>query len=287
MEDRAEQYFTEGVNLAKLGRFSEAVDSFDKTIAIKQDYTDAWNERGNALNELGQYSEAVTSFDKALTLKPDHTEAWTFRGYALNSLGQYTGAVASCDKALALKPDDTQALVVRGCALLLLGLPAQALVSFDNAIAKEPDNAEARKYRENALKLIESKNTTQQNICPHCGALITNPQNPYCPKCLQIVNNLKISNPTSYVQEYRRTCGNCGKVWHSLVQREKKIESGIQFDKTFCLCNTCSGGKSSDAVISQSKRNIDAQSSTLDDLRKCPNCGSINYNEEILSYESK
>ena len=46
MDDQAKQYYNEGLEFFKLGRYSEAITSFDKAIDIKLDYAEAWNIRG-------------------------------------------------------------------------------------------------------------------------------------------------------------------------------------------------------------------------------------------------
>ena len=60
---------------------------------------------GNALYDLGRYEEAIVSYDKALEIKPDLHEAWYNRGIALGNLGRLEEAIASYDKALEFKPD--------------------------------------------------------------------------------------------------------------------------------------------------------------------------------------
>ncbi len=54
--------------------------SYDKAIAIRPDYADAWNNRGWALVELGRDAEAVASYDKGLAINPDDASAWFIRG---------------------------------------------------------------------------------------------------------------------------------------------------------------------------------------------------------------
>ncbi len=76
----------------------------------------AWNNRGVALRILGRYEQALASFDKALELKPDEHDAWNNRGDALHNLGRYEQALASFDKALELNPDKHHAWNNRGIA---------------------------------------------------------------------------------------------------------------------------------------------------------------------------
>jgi Tetratricopeptide repeat len=56
-------------------RFDEALASYDKALALKPDYAEVFNNRGNTLLELKRVDEALASYDKALALKPDYAEA--------------------------------------------------------------------------------------------------------------------------------------------------------------------------------------------------------------------
>jgi DNA-directed RNA polymerase subunit RPC12/RpoP len=99
------------------------------------------------------------------------------------------------------------------------------------------------------------------------------------------LNSIEITketfNPKIHVAEYKRVCNECGKVWHSLADREKEITAGLFGD--FCgLCGTC--GSPNQAQYSH---NFDANNSTLTQLRKCPKCGSGNYLETIIYYEKR
>lgn len=87
------------------------------------------------------------------------------------------------------------------------------------------------------------------------------------------------------VTEYKRVCKECGKMWHSLVEREKMINpSGNCCDlDTLGEFNTC-GTNSANA---QYRRNIQSREDTLSKLRKCPVCSSSNYIETIIYYEKK
>lgn len=94
------------------------------------------------------------------------------------------------------------------------------------------------------------------------------------------------SNPKKYVKEYKRTCNECGKEWHSLESREKKIEQDIKDIENPCTksCITCCALPGDDL---QARRNVNANQSELDRLRKCPNCSSQNYKQEIITYEKQ
>ncbi|CCQ51184.1 TPR domain protein, putative component of TonB system [Crocosphaera watsonii WH 8502] len=99
-----------------LGRFEEAITSFEKALEIKPDYYSAWHNRGVALSNLQRFNEDIASYDKALQLKPDLHQAWYYRGNTLGNLRRLDEAIASYDKALQLKPDFPEAWYHRGLA---------------------------------------------------------------------------------------------------------------------------------------------------------------------------
>ena len=65
-----------GVIYSGLGRYEEAVTSYNRTIELKPSYADAHNNLGNILKELDKYEEAIASDNKAIELKPDYAEAY-------------------------------------------------------------------------------------------------------------------------------------------------------------------------------------------------------------------
>ncbi len=71
--------------------------------------TEIIEKRGNALGNLGRFEEAIASYDEALKFKPDYNRAWNNRGIALGNLGRFEEAIASNNQALKFKPDDHEA----------------------------------------------------------------------------------------------------------------------------------------------------------------------------------
>jgi tetratricopeptide (TPR) repeat protein len=70
---------------------------------------ETWNQKGRALYGLGRYEEAVSSYDKAIGLIKDHQFAWNGKGLALEKLGKKDLAVAAYQKALEIYPDYNEA----------------------------------------------------------------------------------------------------------------------------------------------------------------------------------
>lgn len=92
----------------------------------------------------------------------------------------------------------------------------------------------------------------------------------------------EVFDSKTQVREFKRICQQCKKVWHVLEEREKKIQSDKKFNSCQQSLNCCSSG-----AALQAKRNVEAGETELDKLRKCPNCGSSNYEEEVITYAKK
>jgi tetratricopeptide (TPR) repeat protein len=127
-------WISRGVALGDLGRYEEEITSYEQAIAIKPDLYEAWTNRGVALSDLGRYEEAITSYERAITIKLDCYEAWNNRGYVLNDLGRYEDAITSCDQAIYIKSDGYESWNNRGNSLQKLGRYEEAITSYDKAI---------------------------------------------------------------------------------------------------------------------------------------------------------
>jgi tetratricopeptide (TPR) repeat protein len=64
-----------------LKRPADALASYDKAIALKPDFAEAHNNRGNALTDKGDLAAAVESYNRALHIKPDYAEC--YRNYSM------------------------------------------------------------------------------------------------------------------------------------------------------------------------------------------------------------
>src|SRR5262245_37181916 len=58
---------------------AEALQSYDRAIALQPDYPEAFNNRRITTQELRRYEEALASYRRALALKPDYAIAASAR----------------------------------------------------------------------------------------------------------------------------------------------------------------------------------------------------------------
>ena len=77
--------------------------------------------RGHALDALGRLEEALESYQRALALRPEHPEALNNLGNVLCQLGRTDEAIAAYERAHALRPGDAEAHFNSSFAYLATG----------------------------------------------------------------------------------------------------------------------------------------------------------------------
>ncbi len=143
-----------GLALGMLGRDSEAMESFARSLGLRADDPDMLNGRGRLLLKLHRPTEALADFEWAAALSPRHFGALTNRGNALAALGRLDEALAQYDALLADDPAHPAVHFNRGCALASLARHAEAIAAFDRALARRPHYVAAHLDRGVALQAL-------------------------------------------------------------------------------------------------------------------------------------
>jgi predicted O-linked N-acetylglucosamine transferase (SPINDLY family) len=141
--------------LSDLGRYREAVESYDRALLLAPDAVEDWCNRGLAFDSLGQREEAISSFDQAIACRPDFTRAYLWRAKVLSELGRYDDALEDVDKALAIEPSLAEAWLDRANVLNQLKRYDEALADYEKALALKSDLAEAWLGRGTALSKLK------------------------------------------------------------------------------------------------------------------------------------
>ena len=141
--NNSDTHYNLGFTFQNLSEFDNAVNSYNKAIQLKPDYVDAYGNLGNALRELGRLDDSINSYNKVIQLKPDYAEAYSNRGNALRDLDQFDEAIKDFNKAIQLKPDYAEAYNNLGNTLQDKGRLNEAKKNFNKAIQLKPDYAVA------------------------------------------------------------------------------------------------------------------------------------------------
>lgn len=128
------QFALELGNVCKdAGDFNAAVAAYDRTIALRPDYPEAFNNRATAQRSLGRAEQALADFSQAIRLNPAHLFAYLNRAALLADLRQLDAARADFEMAIVLAPDNPHTFYGLGEVLHQQGQHLAALAALDAA----------------------------------------------------------------------------------------------------------------------------------------------------------
>ena len=137
----AEDYFLRGNALYQLGRYEEALASYNAALTLRPDDTNTLGNRGRTLRILGRYEEALADYTRSLELRPDDPDALNNRGFALTKMGRLEEALVDLDRSLNIRHEHAGIMSSRALALAKLGQQEQAFADFARALALKPGDA--------------------------------------------------------------------------------------------------------------------------------------------------
>lgn len=94
--------------------------------------------RGCALEDTRRYTEAIESFRRAIALRPDFAEAHVQLGVTYYKLGRYEDAIAAYSEALRLKPDDQSVYIKIASSHIILEQHNLAISVLKQALYRFP-----------------------------------------------------------------------------------------------------------------------------------------------------
>ena len=143
VQQTAEDWYSKGVASDQQGKHDEALQAFDRAIAINPQFALAWYKKGHTLFNQSKYDEAIQAYNKVIEIAPQHAEIWNDKGVVLNNQGKYDEAIQVLNKAIELDPQFALAWYNKGLALSDQGKYDEALKAYDEAIRLNPDFAKA------------------------------------------------------------------------------------------------------------------------------------------------
>ena len=129
-----------GLALDTRQRREEAIQEFQKSLAINPRFANAHADLGVSLYSLDRVKEAVSHFEEAIALDPDLAGTHVNLGVALFRLGQPQEGFAHLKQAVALDPSNVNAHINMGNALEFHRQYDEALDHFRQAAELDPAN---------------------------------------------------------------------------------------------------------------------------------------------------
>ena len=146
-----------GLALKQLRQPEAALACLDRAIELDPRSAIAHYSRAEVCKDLGRTDAALASYDEAIAINPGFVHAFYGRGVVLQQSARLDEAVASYDQAIRLRPDHFEAHVNKALSLFSLGRHVEAMASCDQAVALKPNHAPAYLLRGNMLRALDSR----------------------------------------------------------------------------------------------------------------------------------
>ncbi|HUE15535.1 MAG TPA: tetratricopeptide repeat protein [Planctomycetaceae bacterium] len=140
----ADEEFRCGVACKRENRLTEAMEHYERALALCPDHAQAHNNIGVLRQEWGQFALAVAAYQKAIESRPDFGLSWCNRGNCLREDNRLEEAIACYRRAQVLMPLDGQTRINLATALKDLRQFDEALAVLDEIPSVSPDLPKAR-----------------------------------------------------------------------------------------------------------------------------------------------
>jgi len=157
------------------GQPLEAIELFDRAIAVQSGNVEIRNDRANALFKLGRYAAALAEWDQVLERDPEYVAAHTGRGNVFHACNEGEAALAAYDRAVQLAPDFAGAPYNRALVLTKMRRFDEAIAAYQWAIGIKPDFVQALF---NCAVLLVDRNRHDESLAMFEQLLAVDPEYP-------------------------------------------------------------------------------------------------------------
>ncbi|MBF0320915.1 MAG: tetratricopeptide repeat protein [Nitrospirae bacterium] len=154
-------HYNLGLVYAEMGRYDEAIESYESALRINPTDCKSLHNLGLALMNKGKPDEATLYFKRAIGVDPGYVKSYVAYGNVLLKQNRYAEAMEKYRRANEIEPELPSALNGIGVVMALAGDPEGALKMFDKALAVNPDYTEAAENKAGALALIAKRASKQ------------------------------------------------------------------------------------------------------------------------------
>ena len=76
----ADDHYNKGLALSDGGKYSDALPEFQRAVALRADFAEAYNMIGFTYRKLGKLNLSLRNYENALKIRPDFPQAYEYLG---------------------------------------------------------------------------------------------------------------------------------------------------------------------------------------------------------------
>jgi tetratricopeptide (TPR) repeat protein len=137
---QSDWHFAMGLTLAGLARYSEAAQSFSRTIDLRGEDTEAQLHLGLALLHAGRYEPAITAFEDLARIDPKNEPSYCHRILCYAYMGQHEKAEEMFYQARQLVDECPYCYAHLAASLNMRGMTDRAIWCWRQAMTLDPIN---------------------------------------------------------------------------------------------------------------------------------------------------
>jgi Flp pilus assembly protein TadD len=160
-------------------RPDEAIINYNRTLCLKPDSPEAYNNLGNVFETKQNFTTSITNYQKAVQLKPIFFEGYNNLGILLFKTGKYADSIQTLKKSLILQPDFNEAYNNIANVFKEYGALENAINSYVRAKYIDPEYEtanynfgcllyELKRYKEASKFLRKNKKVHAQTYLLRC-----------------------------------------------------------------------------------------------------------------------
>ena len=221
----ADFHFNLANRLFSQGKRDEAIESYEKALAIKPDWAEAYGNIGSARSQQGDLDAAIAYYQKAVALKPELEVLHFNLGNSYLQQNKYEEAITYYQNTLKIKPDWPEVHANLGSCFSMQGRLEEALVSYQQALGLKPDWAEV--YCR--MGHIQKQDKPLEAIAHFEKAIECNPKfsEAHQQLCDLLSHSTNLAGARKVADKYCENCGENAPVMSATAYVFSYLQSGV------------------------------------------------------------
>ncbi len=132
-------WYKMGVDFYQSSKYKEAIEAFDKAIAIDPNIKNAWALKGMSHSQLGENEKAIESYKNSIRVYPNNEIIWVVMGQEYYKTKNYNEALNAANKSIIINPDYDLGWDLKGNVHFELKQYKEAEAAFGEVVRINPD----------------------------------------------------------------------------------------------------------------------------------------------------